>query len=73
MIGRLSTLMTRRIFSGGYDPLVYDNANGLRTFTVANGGATNAKTRGTKSLPHLVDCLLLVMLLMTTLFTGLIF
>ena len=29
-------------FQRGYDPLVYDNANGLRTFTVANGGATNA-------------------------------
>ena len=29
-------------FQRGFDPLVYDNANGLRTFTVANGGATNA-------------------------------
>lgn len=29
-------------FQRGYDPLVYDNSNGLRTFTVANGGATNA-------------------------------
>ena len=29
-------------FQRGYDPLVYDNANGLRTFTVANSGATNA-------------------------------
>jgi hypothetical protein len=29
-------------FQRGYDPLVYDNANGVRTFTVANGGATNA-------------------------------
>lgn len=29
-------------FQRGYDPLVYDNATGLRTFTVANGGATAA-------------------------------
>ena len=29
-------------FQRGYDPLVYDNATGLRTFTVANGGATDA-------------------------------
>jgi hypothetical protein len=29
-------------FQRGYDPLVYDNATGLRTFTVANSGATNA-------------------------------
>ena len=29
-------------FQRGYDPLVYDNATGLRTFTVANGGATSA-------------------------------
>jgi len=29
-------------FQRGYDPLVYDNANGLRTFTVANGTATAA-------------------------------
>ena len=29
-------------FQRGYDPLVYDNATGLRTFTVANGTATNA-------------------------------
>tara|TARA_R100001510_G_scaffold26706_1_gene23526 strand:- start:9186 stop:10703 length:1518 start_codon:yes stop_codon:yes gene_type:complete len=29
-------------FQRGYDPLVYDNSNGVRTFTVANGGATNA-------------------------------
>ena len=29
-------------FQRGYDPLVHDNSNGLRTFTVANGGATNA-------------------------------
>lgn len=29
-------------FQRGYDPLVYDNANGLRTFTVANGTATDA-------------------------------
>lgn len=29
-------------FQRGFDPLVYDNSNGLRTFTVVNGGATNA-------------------------------
>jgi hypothetical protein len=29
-------------FQRGYDPLVYDNANGLRTFTVVNGSATSA-------------------------------
>ena len=29
-------------FQRGYDPLVYDNATGLRTFTVATGGATAA-------------------------------
>tara|TARA_Y100000004_G_scaffold118805_1_gene133500 strand:- start:4954 stop:6471 length:1518 start_codon:yes stop_codon:yes gene_type:complete len=29
-------------FQRGYDPLVYDNANGLRTFTVANSTATDA-------------------------------
>ena len=29
-------------FQRGYDPLVYDNATGLRTFTVANGTATDA-------------------------------
>jgi len=29
-------------FQRGFDPLVYDNSNGVRTFTVANGGATNA-------------------------------
>lgn len=29
-------------FQRGFDPLVYDNATGLRTFTVANSGATNA-------------------------------
>ena len=29
-------------FQRGYDPLVYDNANGLRTFTVVNGSATDA-------------------------------
>ena len=29
-------------FQRGYDPLVYDNTNGLRTFTVANGTATDA-------------------------------
>jgi len=29
-------------FQRGYDPLVHDNSNGLRTFTVANSGATNA-------------------------------
>ena len=29
-------------FQRGFDPLVYDNANGLRTFTTVNGGATNA-------------------------------
>ena len=29
-------------FQRGYDPLVHDNSNGLRTFTVANGSATNA-------------------------------
>lgn len=29
-------------FQRGYDPLVYDNANGLRTFTVANSSTTNA-------------------------------
>ena len=29
-------------FQRGYDPLVYDNATGLSTFTVANGTATDA-------------------------------
>ena len=29
-------------FQRGYDPLVYDNATGLRTFTVANSTATDA-------------------------------
>ena len=29
-------------FQRGFDPLVHDNSNGLRTFTVANGSATNA-------------------------------
>ena len=29
-------------FQRGYDPLVYDNANGLRTFTTVNGSATDA-------------------------------
>lgn len=29
-------------FQRGYDPLVYDNATGLRTFTVANGTPTDA-------------------------------
>lgn len=29
-------------FQRGYDPLVYDNTNGLRTFTVVNGSATDA-------------------------------
>ena len=29
-------------FQRNYDPLVYDNTNGLRTFTVVNGSATNA-------------------------------
>ena len=29
-------------FQRGYDPLVYDNANGLRTFTVVNSTATDA-------------------------------
>jgi hypothetical protein len=29
-------------FQRGYDPLVYDNATGLRTFTVANGTSTAA-------------------------------
>ena len=29
-------------FQRGYDPLVYDNATGLRTFTVANGSSTAA-------------------------------
>ena len=29
-------------FQRGYDPLVYDNSTGVRTFTVANSGATNA-------------------------------
>jgi hypothetical protein len=29
-------------FQRGYDPLVYDNATGLRTFTVVNGTATAA-------------------------------
>lgn len=29
-------------FQRGYDPLVYDNATGLRTFTVANSSATSA-------------------------------
>ena len=33
-------------FQRGYDPLVYDNANGLRTFTVANGSSTNATFKG---------------------------
>ena len=30
-------------FQRGYDPLVYDDTNGLRTFTVVNGSATDAK------------------------------
>ena len=38
-------------FQRGYDPLVYDNANGLRTFTVANGGATNATFKCNEVLP----------------------
>ena len=29
-------------FQRGYDPLVYDDTNGLRTFTVVNGSATDA-------------------------------
>ena len=29
-------------FQRGFDPLVYDNSTGVRTFTVANSGATNA-------------------------------
>ena len=29
-------------FQRGYDPLVYDNSNGLRTFTVVNGSSTSA-------------------------------
>jgi len=29
-------------FQRGYDPLVYDNANGLRTFSVVNSSSTNA-------------------------------
>lgn len=37
-------------FQRGYDPLVYDNANGLRTFTVANSGATNATFKANEAL-----------------------
>lgn len=37
-------------FQRGYDPLVYDNANGLRTFTVANSGATNATFKANEVL-----------------------
>ena len=37
-------------FQRGYDPLVHDNSNGLRTFTVANGGATNATFKANEVL-----------------------
>ena len=37
-------------FQRGYDPLVYDNATGLRTFTVANSGATNATFKANEVL-----------------------
>jgi hypothetical protein len=37
-------------FQRGFDPLVYDNANGLRTFTVVNGGATNATFKCNEAL-----------------------
>lgn len=37
-------------FQRGFDPLVYDNSNGLRTFTVANGGATNATFKANEVL-----------------------
>ena len=37
-------------FQRGYDPLVYDNSNGLRTFTVVNGGATNATFKCNEAL-----------------------
>ena len=37
-------------FQRGFDPLVHDNSNGLRTFTVANGGATNATFKANEGL-----------------------
>lgn len=37
-------------FQRGYDPLVYDDTNGLRTFTVVNGGATNATFKCNEAL-----------------------
>ena len=37
-------------FQRGYDPLVHDNSNGLRTFTVANGGGTNATFKANEVL-----------------------
>lgn len=37
-------------FQRGYDPLVYDDSNGLRTFTVVNGGATNATLKCNEAL-----------------------
>ena len=37
-------------FQRGHDPLVYDNATGLRTFTVANSGATNATFKANEVL-----------------------
>ena len=37
-------------FQRGFDPLVHDNINGLRTFTVANGGATNATFKANEVL-----------------------
>tara|TARA_R100000781_G_scaffold24162_2_gene17902 strand:- start:315 stop:1832 length:1518 start_codon:yes stop_codon:yes gene_type:complete len=37
-------------FQRGFDPLVHDNSNGLRTFTVANGGATNATFKANEVL-----------------------
>ena len=37
-------------FQRGFDPLVHDNSNGLRTFTVAYGGATNATFKANEVL-----------------------
>jgi len=37
-------------FQRGFDPLVYDDTNGLRTFTVVNGSATNATFKCNEAL-----------------------
>ena len=37
-------------FQRGFDPLVHDNSNGLRTFTVANGSATTATFKANEVL-----------------------